>query len=442
MILSRLSIACLALIAVLGIVEQWLAREGFALWRVAAILLCFGLIYERTRIRGAQISAGLKDDPELRLGRVETLHLRFENLSSRELVAEMAPGLPEGILLRHGSMPVDQSVRGTSTWQLELAPRQGCDHSLRVQARDMGNIPWGQLPTRLRGPLGLAHWRTPVTLDVDLAVVPDTSGTVGVATGEARVGNRAIQVGHGLELHHLREYVDGDPIQRIDWKATARSQRLISRVYSEDQHLEIMLLVDVGRSSLSRVDGVSQYAHYCNLIVQFAKHAVAAGDHVGVVIAAGRPLLVQPPVSGPRAVSTVRNTLVSVNPSAEETDLVAAAIELQKATRKRALVVLFTDLYGQSADSNLARSIRFLRVHHKPVAVGLLGADIVSLIEAPADSERDVFQSLAAQEFRTALRRNAEGLRRLGASAVISRPSALHRAVLDEYRRLKQQHRV
>ncbi|MEM9759666.1 MAG: DUF58 domain-containing protein [Pseudomonadota bacterium] len=442
MILSRLSIACLALIAVLGIVEQWFARDGFALWRVAAILLCCGLIYERIRLRHRQIRAVLKDPPELRLGRVQTLRLHIENLSARELAAEMAPGLPAGVLLRPESVPVDRSAEESSAWQRKLAPGESHDHSLRVQAREMSNIPWRQVPTRVLGPLGLAHWRTPVPLGVTLAVVPDTSGQVGVATGEARAGTRATQVGHGLELHHLREYVDGDPIQRIDWKATARSQRLISRVYSEDQHVEIMLLVDAGRSALSRVDGVSQFAHYSNLIVQFAKHAVAAGDHVGMVVAAGSPLLVQPPVPGPRAVSAVRNGLVSVIPAAEETDLVAAAIELQKTTRKRALVVVFTDLYGQSADSNLARSIRFLRVHHKPVAVGLLGADIVSLIEAPADSECEVFQSLAAQEFSTALRRNAEGLRRLGASAIISRPSALHKAVLDEYQRLKQQHRV
>jgi len=65
-------------------------------------------------------------------------------------------------------------------------------------------------------------------------------------------------VGAGSELHQLRAYVPGDPLARIDWKASARSRELITREFSEDQHLDVMLALDAGRFSRVRAGALDQ----------------------------------------------------------------------------------------------------------------------------------------------------------------------------------------
>ncbi len=112
-------------------------------------------------------------------------------------------------------------------------------------------------------------------------------------------GMRAhINQGAGAEILQLREYRAGDPQNAIDWKATARRGRLISRDYTEDQHLDIVIAIDAGRTSALRAGDLDRLGHYINLAARFAEHAVAQDDRVGVMLFADQPLATLAPGRG------------------------------------------------------------------------------------------------------------------------------------------------
>ncbi len=91
-------------------------------------------------------------------------------------------------------------------------------------------------------------------------------------------------VGAGSELHQLREYVQGDPISRIDWKATARTGKFVTREFTEDQHLDVLVVIDAGRLSRVRAGKLDRFGLYSNIAARLAEVVTPNDDRVGLVV--------------------------------------------------------------------------------------------------------------------------------------------------------------
>ena len=427
---TPLGMAFAALLALAGIAHQWGDSTAFPWWRLGIVALLLGLAWEWWRVRRCALRTSLTASP-LRLGRLAELMLTFENDTRRSLAIEFAPQPPPSFdtssAMRVATVPAQQQLQQV----VELRPVQ------------LGTARWELLPLRIKGPLGLGWWRKPQRLDADVAVVPDMLGGRRTRVGNAPVGaGRRSVVGAGHELDHLRDYQPGDARSAIDWKATARTASLVTRVVREDQRLSVMLVVDAGRTSRTRIDGLSQLGHYVNICARFAEHAVANDDQVGLVTVADKPLARLAPGRGSAAVARIRAALADLATEAAETDLVAAALAVKQLVRHRCLIVLLTDLYGQADSGQLMQSIRLWVPKHLPMVACLIAEDVDRLRTAPAQEWLDPYVSLAAADYRGSLEASAAGLHRLGAYPLICRAAMLESRVLEQYRLLKRQRRV
>ncbi len=429
--LSRLAIALVALICLLGIAEQWAGTgDTVTLWRIAAAVLVGCLLYEALLVRRLPLEALPQQPLRFRLGRRENLALGLANRSSR-------PCQIEYVLAPPAVVDVDLRER-----TLRLPPGSEVEQVWEVTSTDLGRHPWSAIPARVLGPLGLAWWPRRIAVDIDIEVVPDLLGAANDAQGEVKLGARSASIGSGPELHHLRDYAPGDPLHRIDWKATAKTGDLVTRVYTEEQHLDIMLVLDLGRTARTHIDGLSQFSHYVNFAARFAQFAAASGDRVGLIAAADEPRAFLPPQASAGAVTAVRETLLGLQAQPVETDLLSAALLLQQSIRHRSLVVLLTDLYSQSLSGDFGRALRLWGSRHLPMVVGLVGADVSRLAQQDSRRQVDPYISLASQDYRSVVAGNAEGAKRLGATPVVTGPSELQPRVFEEYRRLRQSRRV
>jgi uncharacterized protein (DUF58 family) len=428
--LSSLSIAILALIGVAGIAQQWTEPDTLPWWRYLSAMLVAGLVYEwfSTRATGLQVSAA--QDYSLRLGRSEQVNFSIGNEGVRARSVEFTPALPVEL------------EGAEETHRLDIAPLAQHAIDLRLRGSEIGRFQWSRLPARVKGPLGLGWWPIRLTMDCEFAVVPDLLSARHRAEGDVILGERPARPGAGLELDRLRDYERGDPLRSIDWKATARGQKLITRVFRDEQHLEILLVIDAGRTSRTRVDGMSQLGHYINLAAQFAQFAMANGDEVGLVAVADKPLLAIPAGRGSRGMTTINRALRTLQSKPAETDMLGAALQVQQLARGRCLVIVVTDLYGQSLEGNFGRSLRLWKSRHLPFVASMIGSDVSALAAEKSEAPIDPFTSLATAEYRDTVLANAEAARRLGARAIVTRPSELQTRVISEYRLLKRQRRV
>jgi len=447
--LTPLAVVALVAAALLGVAGTWSESLGeFPWWRLVVALLVAGLTYEFAAVRRRGVSAGWCSAERLFLGRVEPIELELGNRSRRALTLRTLPVLPDGVV-EADDADSPAGVRDPAepppleACEMRLPPRGTARLPVAVRATELGWHDWPQLPVRVLGPLGLAWWSRNVATGTRSAVLPDTLGRRATITGSAEAGSAPqSRLGGGHELHQLREYRSGDPRHTIDWKATARTSRLITRVYSEDQHLEIMILLDAGRTSRTEFDGMSQLGHYVNLAARFAEYCASGDDRVGLVVFADQPLRVVPPGRGRGGVLEIRRALAGLEPHPIESDALEAALRVRRLVRHRCLAIVLTDLYESSSTGRLAQAARLLAPKHLPMMIGLLGAEVATLADGEARDWLDPYRSLAARGYARQVRANIARLGALGALAMTARAEELDRKVLGTYRLLRAQHRV
>ena len=245
-----------------------------------------------------------------------------------------------------------------------------------------------------------------------------------------------------MELLQLREYSSGDALSRIDWKATARRGALVSREYSEAQHLEILIVVDASRASRVRAGDLDRLGLYANVAARLAEHAVSVEDRVGLLIYADRPLGACLPDRGMRAVTRLRRALERLDTERGEPDPVAAAIQVRRMLRHRGLVVWLTDLAEPARNAQLMQALKALVPRHMPIVAAPHAAEIARLAKAPAVGWRDPAVAIAAREHqRRALQQVAE-LRQQGVVVLDEPDDALDRAVFTAYLQLRTRRRI
>jgi len=423
----------LMLTAVLAVAGIWSSDPSLSdLWRIPAVLLLTGLAYEGFFIRRAVVTADIETAPRTFLGREQPGAFAFKNESARALSVEYAPVVPPGV----------ESV-GTTTREV-VAPAGGVERDqFTLLPVRLGPQAWPTMPARLLGPLRLAWWSRDLHPAMRIAVAPDTLMTVrGRPRGNPAGARPRRIIGAGSELHQLRGYIPGDPPARIDWKATARARRLVTREFSEDQHLDVLVAIDAGRFSRVRAGRLDRFGLYANVAARFAQIVVPNDDRIGMVVFADRPLAVCAPERGLPAVMRIRRTLEQLAVQPAESDPVAAAVRIRGMLKHRSLVVLLTDLDDASVADQLVRAVRLLSPPHLVVVAGVQSSEIPELARSEALDWKDPWISLAAQEHEARAQSQRALLRRLGAPVIAASEDMLEKKVLAEYESLRRSRRV
>jgi uncharacterized protein (DUF58 family) len=431
--LAQRAYVLLMLTAVLAVAGIWSSDPSLAnLWRLPAALLLIGIAYEGFFIRGAAVTADIETAPRAFLGRAQSAAFKFHNESRREISVLYAPVTPVGV------EPIGSTPREV------VAPAGGVrTDPFALLAVRLGPQTWPVVPARLLGPLRLAWWSRDLQPSMRIAVAPDTLETVrGRPRGNpAGVRPRRI-IGAGSELHQLRGYVQGDPPARIDWKATARARRLVTREFSEDQHLDVLVAIDAGRFSRVRAGRLDRFGLYANVAARFAEIVVPNDDRIGMMVFADRPLAACALDQGLPAIMRIRRTLEQLAVPPAESDPLAAAIRIRGMLKHRSLVVLLTDLDDASVAHQLVRAVRLLSPPHLVVVAGIHSEEISELARSEAHDWKDPWVSLAAQEHAARAQMQRGLLRRLGAPVIAASEDLLEKRVLAEYESLRRSRRI
>lgn len=432
MSLRQNALVLAVLTALIAIIGTWSEEPLLAgLWRFPLALLLAGLAYERWMVSRARARVAMSSDSRALLGRPALLRIALEHELVRPIAAELVVDAPEGI--EAPQSPVSA----------EVPPGEGASVQVPVVGRRLGQHTWPAIRARLAGPLGLAWWPQRLQPSFELAVAPDILSEDAKRPGYSSAGSRArARLGAGAEVLQLRDYRPGDPQHWIDWKASARAGRLISRDYAEDQHLDIVIAIDAGRASALRSGDLDRLGHFVNLAARFAEHAIGHDDRVGLVVFADRPLVAMPPLRGLPAVLRIRRALAAIKVGAAESNPLNAALRVRTLVRHRSLIVLLTDLDDATVAGQLASAARLLLPKHLPLIAGLSSPESEQLARSPAHTWLGPYEALAAQEYSARLARNVLALRALGAPALLAPPDQLEKAVFHTYAEFRSHRRV
>ena len=294
------------------------------------------------------------------------------------------------------------------------------------------------------GPLGLGRHRMRVPLPWEVVVYPPLvsvrlRASVAEALRRREPGMKAVRrLGEGRLFESLREWVPGDDLRHIDWKATARRAKVITRQYEAERRQQVLLVLDTGRLMTADVGGVARLDFAVQAALELAYAAAQHDDNVGIMTFADGVQHFVAPERGRAGVRGVMDVLAEVQPKLVEPDYPGAFRYLAARNRKRALTVLFTDVIDRFASDALVANVATLRPRHLPLAVTLRNPELDAAGMQRPETTRDAFRKAAAEELLHAREEALGHMRRAGVLVIDVTPERAAQAVVSKYLDLKR----
>lgn len=315
--------------------------------------------------------------------------------------------------------------------------------SYHVRPARRGAFAVGDRHLRHPTPLGLWLRQLRIPANDNVRVYPDvralrTYDLLARQHREALMARAARLRGGESEFERLRDFRKDDPFRVIDWKATARRQRLTARDYQQERDQSVVCLLDAGRLMTGEADGLSYLDHALNATLMTAHVAARSGDQIGLVAFDRAVRALVPPQGGPRATQRLIQATYDLHAQLVETDYAAAFDVVAQRLRKRALVVLFTHVVDDVAADELLRLVKGLPRRHLPVCVLLRDPALDALAESgDLDDPDALYVRGAAAEAILWRDRLVGGLRGAGAHVLHAPPGSLTPALVNRYLEIK-----
>jgi len=349
-----------------------------------------------------------------------------------------------------------RSVRGIvrDAWQ-PSAGAAGNRHRIRLAPGDRAALVTPLLPhrrgdlravgvtVRLRGPLGLVCRQRTLAVPGIVRSLPPFDSRKHLPSRLARLrdldGRSAVRVrGQGTEFDSLREYVRGDDVRSIDWRASARTANVVVRTWQPERDRRVVLVLDTSRTSAGRVEDVPRLDCAMDAALLLAALASRAGDRIDFV-AGDRRVRSRLRSAGSREItSLLLDAMADLEPVIAEADWDALAGAVQGFGRQRALVVLLTPLEPSAIEEGLLTVLPTLTRHHRVVVASVRDPELERLTLARASID-EAYDAAAAEQAMGRRTRTAELLRRLGVDVVDADAERLPPALADHYLHLKAQ---
>nr|WP_178131878.1 DUF58 domain-containing protein [Pseudomonas sp. C2B4] len=362
----------------------------------------------------------------LALGRWSEIALEVEHDFTQPLDLQLFDHVPDG--LSFDNLPLS----------MPLLPDQRCRTGYRLRPLKRGHFSFEHCEVNLPGPLGLWSDKRLLNVTDHTRVYPDFAHLYGgqllaVDNWLSQLGVRQRQRrGQGLEFHQLREFREGDSLRQIDWKATARQRTPIAREYQDERDQQIIFMLDCGRRLRSQDGELAHFDHALNACLLLSYVALRQGDAVGLSTFASDQPRYLAPVKGSGQLNVLLNTVYDLSSSQRSADYQAAITQLLARQKRRALVVLVTNLRDED-DEELLTAVKRLSKQHR-VLVASLREDVLDhLRETPVQTLPEALVYCGTVDYLNARAELHERLSAHGVPVLDARPGELGTQLVTQY---------
>ncbi len=326
-------------------------------------------------------------------------------------------------------------------------------HPIDIPAGQRRRVSTGLIPTRrgdlkapfvvLRslGPMGLAARQHTLPAPGSVRVLPPFHSRRHLPSRLARLreldGRTAINVrGQGTEFDSLRDYVVGDDVRAIDWRATARRQQVVVRTWRPERERRVLLVLDTSRTSAARIGDVPRLDAEMDAALLLGALATRAGDRVDMIAMDRRPRAQVLGHTGADLLAAMVDAMAPLEPDLVEADWVAIGSTVRERLSQRALVVLLTSLEPAAMDEGLLDVLPVLTSRHLVV---IAAVEDPGLNEMAADRSdvRSIYDAAAAERATIDREVLVAELHRYGVEVVSGEPDQLPPRLADRYLALK-----
>jgi uncharacterized protein (DUF58 family) len=336
------------------------------------------------------------------------------------------------------------------TQSVDIAAGQRLQVVTRLEPVRRGDLQAALVTARSVGPLGLAGRQTSHQVSWRIRILPPFLSRKHLPARLAKLRELdgmvpALVRGQGTEFDSLREYVVGDDVRSIDWRATARRADVVVRTWRPERDRRVVIVLDTGRTSAGRV-GVDPTARdpsgwprldwSMDAALLLSALASRAGDHVDFIAHDRVPRAGVYNASRTELLAQLVDAMAPLQPALVESNAPAMVATIARRIRRRALVVLMTELNASALDEGLMGVLPQLSAKHHVLIAAVSDPRVDRMATGRSDAAA-VYDAAAAERARNERGLIATRLRRMGVDVVDAEPEELAPALADRYLAMK-----
>ncbi len=366
------------------------------------------------------------------LGQVQTVRVGVLSPAAAGLEAEIADHAPAALRptprVLHGTFDAE----GVLIVQYNTQPeRRGAFHLGAVDVRCWRAAGWWRRQVRIPQPEEVAVY--PNVVAIRRYQLTLRRG-VRIQSGL----RRARPPGASTAFAGLRDYLLGDDVRRINWKATARRDRPVVTEVEAERGQQVMLALDCGRLMTAPAGVLTKLDHSVNAALLLAWVAQSQADRVGLLAFSEGVRHFVPPLRGSSQVQQLNRVLYRIQAEYTEPDFGEAFAQLGRRVSRRSLIVVLTDVLDLEASRDLVEHALRLGRRHRVLVVAIADPSVMAARDAPLDRSGRAYEWAAAEELLAARRQSFEALQRGGVLGLDVEAGRLSPALVERYLELKQ----
>jgi uncharacterized protein (DUF58 family) len=245
--------------------------------------------------------------------------------------------------------------------------------------------------------------------------------------------SRAKRRSAGTEFESIHEYRSGDDPRRIDWRATARTRRLVVRRFQVEQHQDVLILIDCGRLMGAAAGRGSKLDCAVDAALLLARVALANGDRCGTALFDNKVAGYLAPRSSMSAFHTVVESLYDAQSRWQETDFAPMFAHLQSRRQKRAVIIVLSDLGDEETSRRARIALSSLAARHVVIFAALQTPLLLAQTHAPIADRLDLARHAVAYRLLRERERTLHSLRRRNVHVLDVLPNELTIPLINRY---------
>jgi len=242
--------------------------------------------------------------------------------------------------------------------------------------------------------------------------------------------------GSGMDFLQLRDYREGESLRQIDWRASSRFNKLISKEFQEEKNQHVMIMLDAGRRMRVQDDELSYFEHSLNALIMLSFTALKNGDNLSIQSFGSESRWLSQ-VRGAQNVSRVMHHFYDLYPEKIASDYLGAAQELMIKHPKRSLVLMVTCLRDEDFNDLLV-SVKLLQQKHLVVVVSIQEPVYDNILLTPVDSFTDALDYASATILQRNIETNIKRLKHQGVICIQTKALGLTSSLINSYLSIKK----
>ena len=372
-------------------------------------------------------------DRRFAIGDASRVNLEIENPGANSLTLRLKDEYPPDMHLDEGrETEFKIQPHGTAEFYYHLTPMR------------RGKYQFGTTAVRYLSRLGLVWCEAALGNSESVKVYPNMRRAREMelkalgARSFLAIQRRAVRRGEGREFESMRDYVRGDELRHISWTATARRHKLTTRQYQIERDQTVIVALDAGRLMTGRIGVETKFETALHASLALMSASARAGDNCGLLVFGRKVRKFLPPKRGPEHLDAVLEALHDVEPEMVEPSYSRAFQFIASTMKKRAFVVVLTDLVDKNSSKELIASLKLLHPRHLPLVATIGDRDLNQLVSGPPQDQKDLFSQSAAEEVIYQRENALRSVESIGGLALDVTGETLTPKLLETYLRVKE----